>query len=237
MPVSSNLARSAMVLTIAGIAVLAPALVPITEAFAITSPPINPQRVQPLDPLTSEEIEVAKQVATTDQRVRAVLGSGRHRLIHVQFIAMKGADTAGDPERLQMGRNARVLFYRYNDDQGFDVVVDLQRRAVASVTRIEGIAVPLGRDEVVEAFDIAARNEQVRSLLGTRLSEFRVASTGERPETRVEGLRVLATRPRDPCYRRRCVQLLFRDRGRYIVGTRVNVNLTAQTVRVERTIQ
>lgn len=195
------------------------------------------QRIQPLDPLTDEEIELAKRVANTDQKVKGALGSGRQRLIQVEFFALKPSDTSGDPDRLQMGRHARVLFYRYEGDQGIDVIVDLQGKTVVSVNRIEGLAVPLGVDEVVEAFNLAARNERVRSLLGTRLGEFRVAdmTRGERPETRVEGLRIVATSPRDPCYRRRCIHLLFNDRGRYIAGTTVTVNLTAQTVRAERT--
>lgn len=236
MPVISNVARSILVLSTT-IAVLTLALIPATETFAFKSPPIVPQKVQPLDPLTPEEIEVARQVGSADQKVKAALGSGRQRLIQVEFFAMKPTDTSGDPERLQMGRHARVLFYRYDSDQGIDAIVDLQRKAVVSVTKIQSAAVPLGADEISDAFNIAIRNDRVRTLLGARLNEFRVANLaqGERPETRVEGLRVVATSPRDPCYRRRCVHLLFRDRGGYLTGTRVTVNLTAQTTRVERT--
>jgi Cu2+-containing amine oxidase len=237
MPFISNLARSTIVLSTIAIAALTLASLTAIEVFAFKSPPIVPQRVQPLDPLTAEEIELAKQVASADQRVKAALGTGRQRLIDVEFFAMKPADTSGDPERLQMGRHARVLFYRYDTDQGIDAVVDLQRKAVVSVTRIQGAAVPLGADEISDAFSIAIKNDRVRTLLGARLKEFRVANLaqGERPETRVEGLRVLATSPRDPCFRSRCIHLLFRDRGGYLTGTRVTVNLTAQTTRVERT--
>ena len=197
------------------------------------------KRVQPLDPLTDEEIRVAEQVASSEPKVKAALGSGRQRLIQVEFFAQKPTQAVDDPERLEIGRHARVLFYRYADDQGIHVVVDLQRRAVVSVTRIEGRSVPLSAQEIAEAFNLAAKNERVRSLLGEDISGYRVANLaeGDRPERRVEGLRVIGTSTKDPCYRHRCIYLLFHSREGYLVGTTVNVDLTAQTVRVERTIR
>ena len=236
MPISRKLAPLFLLLSTTVLATVNPPF-QTTKAFGSNPPQVVQQRVQPLDPLTPEEIELAKQLANADRRVKAALGSGRQRLIQVDFFAMKPADTSTAPQRMQMGRHARVLFYRYEGDRGIDVVVDLERRTVASVTQIEGIAVPLAADEIADAFNVAIRNEGVRSLLGPRLNEFRVAglTTGQQPETRVEGLRVIATAPRDPCYRRRCVYLIFRDQGRYLAGTKVTVNLTAQTTRVERT--
>lgn len=197
------------------------------------------ERVQPLDPLTNEETRVAAQVASADPKVKAALGSGRQRLIQVEFFAQKPAQEVDNPDRLEIGRHASVLFYRYTGDQGIHVVVDLRQRAVVSITRLEGRAVPLGVEEIGEAFNLAARNERVRSLLGSEISGYRVANLaeGDRPENRVEGLRVVATSPKDPCYRHRCIYLLFHSREGYLAGTTVNVDLTAQTVRAERTIQ
>jgi Cu2+-containing amine oxidase len=197
------------------------------------------QQIQPLDPLTPAEIELAGQVASADRRVKAAIGGGKQRLVQVQFLALKPAGVSADPERLQIGRHAAVLFYRYDGDQGIHVVVDLEKKAVVSVTRIEGRAVPLSPEEVSEAFALAARNERVRALLGSRLNEFKVANlaAGERPQNRVEGLRIVATSPRDPCYRHRCIDLLFHTSDGYIVGNTVTVDLTAQTVRAERTIR
>lgn len=224
---------------VAAVAIVAATLAPLATNRAYTSEEslIPQEKVQPLDPLTPEETQLAAEIANSDRRVKAALGPGRQRLIQVEFFALKPADTRDDPERLQMGRHARVLFYRYEGDQGVDAVVDLQRKSVASVSKIEGVAVPLATDEITDAFNLAIKNERVRSLLGPRLSEYRVAALarGERPETRVEGLRVIATSPRDPCFRRRCIHLLFHDREGYIAGTTVTVNLTAQTVRAERT--
>ena len=237
MPISRKLAPLFLLLSTTVIATVNPPAFQTMKVFGSNPLQGVQQRVQPLDPLTPEEIELAKQLANADRRVKAALGSGRQRLIQVDFFAMKPADTSTAPQRMQMGRHARVLFYRYEGDRGIDVVVDLERRTVASVTQIEGVAVPLAADEIADAFNVAIRNAGVRSLLGPRLNEFRVAglTTGEQPETRVEGLRVIATAPRDPCYRRRCVYLMFRDQGRYLAGTKVTVNLTAQTTRVERT--
>lgn len=214
----------------------------LTSSFASTcnsSALHSQQELQPLDPLTREETELATRIASSDPRVKKALGAGRQQLIQVQFYALKPAEMSRDDERLQIGRHAAVLFYRYVGDQGIHVVVDLQKRSVGEITRIEGKAVPLGTEEVTEAFNLAARDERVRSLLGSRLNEYRVANLaeGERPESRVEGLRVVATSLRDPCYRHRCVDLLFHDREGYVAGTSVTVDLTAQTVRAERTVR
>jgi len=214
----------------------------LTGFFAAIGNPasLHSQReLQALDPLTTEEIELATRIASSDPRVKKALGQGRQQLVQVQFYALKPAEPGRDAERLQIGRHAAVLFYRYVGDQGIHVVVDLQTRSVGEITRIEGKAVPLGTQEVTEAFNLAARDERVRSLLGPRLNEYKVANLaeGERPESRVEGLRVVATSLRDPCYRHRCIDLLFHDREGYVAGTSVTVDLTAQTVRAERTVR
>ena len=196
------------------------------------------QETQALDPLTPKEIELATRVANEDRRVKEAVGTGKQQLVQVQFLALKPARYGPDAERLQIGRHAEVLFYRYDGDRGIHVVVDLEKKAVVLVTKIEGRAVPLGADEIREAFGLAAQNERVKALLGAQLNDFKVANlTEERPENRVEGLRVVATSPRDPCYRHRCIDLLFHNREGYVAGTTVTVDLTAQTVRAERTIR
>ena len=203
--------------------------------------PLPQDHVQSLDPLTPEETELATRIATADPRVKDALGKGRALLVQVQFLALKpnvyGADQ--DLERLRIGRHAAVLFYRYDTDQGVHVIVDLEKRSAGDITRIEGRAVPLAAEEVAQASALALRNDRVRSLLGARVNDFRVANlaAGERPENRIEGLRVVATSPRDPCYRHRCVDLLFRQHEGYIAGTSVTVDLTSQAVRVERTVR
>ena len=239
-----NLYRSRAFFLFAVLSLTAVALLLTTFAQETRSPGTSPvqQRAQPLDPLTAEETELAARIASADPRVKEALGSGRQQLIQVQFLALKPntyPKTGQEPEQLKIGRHAAVIFYRYDADQGIHVVVDLEKSSVNEITKLEGKAVPLGFTEVTEAFNLALRNEQVRSFLGSRANDFRVArlSAGERPENRVEGLRVLATSPRDPCYKHRCLDLLFRQRDGYIAGTSVTVDLTAQTVRVERTVR
>lgn len=237
MPVLSYFSRSKTSLAV----VTAVAAVILLSAFPgpVVGSAAQSQEMQPLDPLTPKETELAAQVASDDRRVKEAIGGGRQRLVQVQFLALKPARVSADVERLQIGRHAAVLFYRYDGDQGIHVVVDLEKKTVVSVKKIEGRAVPLSTDEISEAFDLAARNERVRGLIGSRLSEFKVANlaAGERPQNRVEGLRIIATSPRDLCYRHRCINLLFHTRDGYIAGNSVTVDLTAQTVRAERTIR
>lgn len=201
-------------------------------------PPRVQRRAQPLDPLTPDEVALATRVAESDRRVREALGTGRVRLIRVEFLALKTGDyrEIREPEQLRIGRHAAVVFYSYEADQGVHVVVDLEQQTVGDITRLEGRVVPLAAAEVSEAFGLALRDERVRALLGARAGEFRVAESavGERGENRVEGLRVVAASPEDSCYGHRCLVLLFRGREGYIAGSIVGVDLTAQTVRVER---
>jgi hypothetical protein len=195
-------------------------------------------QTRPLDPLTPEEKELAARIASTDTRVKKELGSGRQQLIQVQFLALKaGSDTKAleEQEPLKPGRYAAVLFYRYDTDQAIHVVVDVSERSVANITRLEGRAVPLAPEEVARAFALALLNSQVRALLGPQANELRVAglSRGAGPQNRVEGLRVIATSTRDPCYRHRCVELHFRKRDGYVPGISVTVDLSAQKVKIQ----
>lgn len=203
------------------------------------SPRPVPARVQQLDPLTQDEMELATSIASNDARVKEALGPGRQQLIRVEFLALKwpGYREAREPEQLLIGRHAFVILYNYEKDLGIHVVIDLEKKSVGEITKIDGKSVPLGATEVAEAFNLALRNERVRLLLGPSAAEFKVAGlvTRERPENRVEGLRIVAASPRDPCYRHRCIDLIFHRREGYLAGTQVTVDLTAQTVRVERT--
>jgi hypothetical protein len=201
----------------------------------------SPQEL-PLDPLTPEEIELAAQIASADQRVQKELGSGRRQLIRVQFLALKtGIDlkTGQEQKPLNVGRSAAVLFYRYDTNQGIHAVVDLRQKSVGNISRLEGRAVPLAIAEVEEAFALALLDKRVRILLGSKANEFRVAqpSAVQKPANSVEGLRVVATAPGDPCYKHRCLELHFRKREGYVAGTSVTVDLSAQKVRIKSTVR
>ncbi|HEV7797507.1 MAG TPA: hypothetical protein VGO73_05100, partial [Pyrinomonadaceae bacterium] len=163
------------------------------------------QKARPLDPLTPEEIELARRLASADARVKKELGPGRQQLIQIQFLALKAdgdLKTSQEQEQLGQGRYAAVLFYRYDTDRGLHVVVDLTQRKLGEITKLEGRAVPLAREEVNRAFALALLNKRVRTLLGPKAHEFGVAgpATEDDPHNRVEGLRVIGTSPRDPCY-------------------------------------
>lgn len=234
-----GLAGLAVVTLFLGV-VLSPLVTGSDRVLADATAPTQ-DRVLALDPLTPEEVELATQIANSDERVRAALGKTGAELINVQFLALKPAreEKRVDPERMRIGRHAAVIFYRSDIDQGVHVVVDLEKKAVAMISKIEGRSVPVGVQEVTRALNLALQHEAVKTLLGARVREFKVAalSDPDRPETRVEGLRVVAISPRDPCYRHRCINLLFRLPEGYLAGTAVTVDLTTQKVRVERTVK
>lgn len=213
-------------------------------AFALEprGPKSSPAQSQTrlLDPLTPEEIDLALHVASTEPRVQKELGPGRQQLIQVQFLVLKAGSELSDvsePKALNVGRFAAVLFYRYDTDQGVNVVVNLRERSVGGITRLEGRGVPLAREEVSRAFELALLNRSVRALLGPKANEFSVAvlPTQDSPQNRVEGLRVIATSRLDPCYRHRCIELHFRKREGYVPRTSVMVDLSAQKVRIQNT--
>lgn len=210
-----------------------------TPEWERTPQPPAERGALPLDPLTPAETLLAARMADSDPRVREALGTGRVRLIEVEFLALKSPvyRETREPEQLNIGRHAAAIFYNYDSDEGLHVVIDLERKAVGEMTKLEGRAVPLSALDVVEAYDLALQDERVRRLLGPRADEFKVAGvfSGERLENRVEALRIVAAGLKDPCYRHRCLALLFRRPKGYITGTFVTVDLTAQTVRAERT--
>ena len=205
-----------------------------------------PQQAQvlPLDPLTPEEKERAARAASNNARIKELLGSGTQRVVYVEFLALKPDDESRARERdgrpIRIGRHAEVVLYNPENDQGARAVVELDRQdSVRQVERLDSDLVPLTFEDIEAARDIALRNADVRSLLGADADRFRVlrqAQTrrGDEQQIAVEGLRYRTTNPSDPCYRQRCVALLFR-RGRvYVRNANVLVNLNTRTARVER---
>ena len=191
------------------------------QAYAQVPPP----QVLPLDPLTPEEERVAEAVARADPRVQQLLGSGRQRLIEVAFLALKPEDearTEDDEGRpIRIGRHAAAVFIRYEGNLGVNAIVDLQRRLVTQVESQDGDIVPASFEELAEARELALQNKELHHEL-------------ELTKYDVEGMRLLAIEESDPCWKHRCLELLFRRSGFYRVGLpRVIVDLTTQTIRVE----
>ena len=180
------------------------------------------------DPLTPEERELATRLAEGDPRVKRLRGTGRQVLISVDLATPK---TTGENSR-----HAEVLYYRYNGNQGVMALVNLQQQAVQETVAIDGNSVPLSTGEVNQAVGIALQDRTLINLLGPNYQQYRATTLTAREgePNPVEALRILATSRTDPCYRHRCVSLLFRQGDTFLTGTSVIVDLTVQNVRVER---
>lgn len=198
---------------------------------------VRERDVQPLDPLSPAEREVAIRVARGDRRVREAVGGDSPILVNVEFLGIKSPDPSlgRDPVESGVDRNARVLLYEAGSDRGVAVAVDLDQGVVRDVTMIPSLAVPLSQEEVERAFALAIRQDSVRRLLGPRAGEFRVGPpTGRnRVPFRVEGLRTMATSREDPCAGHRCLDLFFQTPDGYLAGFRVSVDMTVQRVTVQ----
>jgi hypothetical protein len=185
------------------------------------------------DPLTPEERELAVRLAEADERVKKLRGQGRQNLILVEVATPK------TDQNDESSRHAEVLYYRYEGNQGILVLVDLRQRAVQQALAINGDSVPLVAEEVNQALSLALQNRTLINLLGPNYQQYRIATENapEREPNRVEALRLFTSSPKDPCYRHRCVSLLFRQGDTFLTGTEVIVDLTNQNVRVEQPAQ
>lgn len=185
----------------------------------------EPSQRSPLDPLTKEERQRAERAARADARVLELLGSGRQRLISVEFLAVKPEDPAQTQQtqdrRIEIGRHAVVLLYRYDGDFGVRSVVDLQQGVVLQAARVRGDEVPISEEEIREAARLALQNREVRGILGPAAERYVV-----------EGLREFPSDEADPCAQHRCLALQFRLGNLNLAATRVVVDLTTQTVSV-----
>lgn len=191
------------------------------------------QQPLPLDPLTAQEKRLAEDLASNDLRVKERLGTGRQRLIHSVFLAIKPEDESKTREDwihpIQIGRHAEVIFYRYDGNLGVRAVTDItdiQHGLVKEVVSYDGDEVPLAPEEVDEAGKLALQVEEVRGKLGDKPHAFKI-----------EGLRILTIDKKDFCYGHRCVGLLFRRGAFYLAEFPVTVDLTTLTVRVGRRLR
>ncbi len=201
--------------------------------------PAARQQPLPFDPLTAEEKAAAERIALADARVRELLGTGRRRLVEIELLVTKPESEAPVTSAAPLGRNAAVVFFRFDGEFGVRAVVNISSQKVTDVSRLESAQVPLTADDLNEAFQLAVRNTEVTRTLGAAATHFQIetptktaAVTGER--NIVRGLRVQATEESDPCWKHRCLQLLFRRGDFYLTEPTVIVDLTAQKVYLER---
>ena len=191
--------------------------------------------VEPLDPLTPEEKRVAERVATTDAKVREMVGPSRPQLIYSEFIAAKPRGESGAAKEPPVGRHAEVVLYLPEPHAGLRVLVDLRAARVVDVVRLDAGSVPLTRDDLARALSLALANEAVQQMLGPQLQLFRApAREGREADAVARGLLVHATTESDPCFRRRCVRLFFQVRpGTYLTDSAI-VDLAGERVTVQR---
>lgn len=179
----------------------------------------------PLDPLTEREMEVAQRLTRADARVREMVGQRKAVVGATYFLALKPdtVDVRVEPRREPTPiRAALVLIYVYEGDYGVSGLVDLSRSTVLKVERLENEPIPFAAAEVTAAQQLALRDPRLRREIGPLAAE-----------NRIEWLGVNAVEERDPCYKHRCLQLLFRRGRAFLMRPIVIVDLTTQTVRLE----
>jgi hypothetical protein len=193
-----------------------------------------------LDPLTPAEKQEAERIARADTRVTQMLDKGRTELVYVTFFALKPAKPSAsrDPSKLVVERAAEVVFYRFDGNFGIRALVNLERKVVMSVQRLEGANVPLTEQDWMGALQLALKDPEIQKLLDKDLEKFRGLSrrksnAATRRQNAVRSLLIVATSPTDPCFESRCVQLLFRRGPVYLVDSAI-ANLSTGIVRVQK---
>jgi hypothetical protein len=132
-----------------------------------------------------------------------------------------------------------VIFFRFDGEMGVRAIVDLSRKSVGEVSRLSSREVPMTQTDLAEAWNLASRNAEVREALGADAQKFQVEGRlapglAVHPRYAVEALRLEVVADNDPCYKHRCLYLLFRRGGDYLMKPSVVVDLSAQSVRIER---
>jgi hypothetical protein len=198
-------------------------------------PEISPFERGALDPLTQEEHATAERIARADTRVKQLLGEGGVRLVSTTPVISKRGDS---PEKIDLHqREIEVVLFRPEGEVGARVLVNLRQNSVANLQRLGSSQVPFTADDLNDAFQLAMRDTVVLRALGPEAKSFRVQAertdSEARAEKEVTGLPVRSNDPKDPCYKHRCMQLLFRNGTDYL-SMAVNVDLSAKRVAVER---
>jgi len=189
-----------------------------------------------LDPLTAEEQGAAERIARNDPRVKQLMGEGAVRLVSAVPVILKQGE---GPEKIDVHqRTVEVVLFRPEGEVGARVVVNLHQNQVANVQRLQPQQVPFTSDDLKDAFQLALRTPEVLKALGPEAQSFRPQNPRPEPEAavpenEVTGLPVRSSDPKDPCYRHRCLQLLFRH-GTDFLSMSVDVDLTARHATLAR---
>jgi len=204
----------------------------------------NPQGGMPMDPLTPRERAAAEKAVLAHPPAMEALGNGRRQLISVELWTMKpdaakmSAAAAG--QRIELGRFAEVILLRYEPEEvGVRAIVDLTQNKVIDLSRIPGEQVPQTPADLEQAAKLALANSEVQKALGPEADRYRPdipgvqhAANGE--ARLIQPLPLRSADEKDPCWKHRCMQLLFRRGDAYLVSPTVIVDLTTGQVRLER---
>jgi len=114
------------------------------------------------------------------------------RLVLVQVVALKPESAT---ESARPVRHAEVVLFQPQGEVGARALVNLASAAVEQVIRLDGSQVPMTREDLADAFQLALRNEEVLKILGPTAKSYQVQSmsltgTATPMENSVTGLRV-----------------------------------------------
>jgi hypothetical protein len=182
---------------------------------------------RPFDPLTPAERAAAERIARSDSGVQRLLGGRLADVASIQLFVPKPPDD-GRPLTAHvngMGRSADLVLSTLEGPHvGVWVRVDTRAGRVEDVRRLAAnsaggsIEVPFAPREVERAGVLVLASEEGRRLLGAGapgwVLEYRPVGGGDLGE---------------PCFRNRCVAVLFR-RDRVYLRSYALVNLETSTV-------
>jgi hypothetical protein len=165
--------------------------------------------------LSAAEQAELRQLTETALRKRGLL-KGKVYLTRMElFLDATGKTTF---------RNALVQHYCYEGDLTFVTAVNLDRKRVLDIETRPHFPTSLAPEELKRAEELARANPQVKRALAR-----------EKEPVGVDALVIYTTVPEAPTYHHRVVRLAFRRGRTYLLyAPLADVDLTAETVRVER---
>lgn len=169
-------------------------------------------------PLTSEEKALAARLAEQALRSKRLFAGRKIYLTDAHMHRDTASERKGVYERL-----AVLIYYRYEGDLAIQVFINLGRKEVLAVKESSKLMPPISREEFAIAKEMALNHPQLREVLGPYRDRLVVEALTPRSES-----------PKDPFFRHRLVDLLFRVGPNYLLGqSSVLVDLTTEKVIIE----
>jgi hypothetical protein len=162
--------------------------------------------------LTAMELDRARMLAEQKLLDDASASDQETVFIKVDLLPNSQAET---DQRLVM-----VHHYRYRNDQTIFTMIDLKANEVLSREVHEHYPTALAPVEVDYAIRLARADERLRPIF-------------EAMPTKFDARPIQFANPHDPLFGHRVVHLLMRQAGNYLLGPRVLVDLTAESVHLD----